>query len=118
MQNRTENLTSLYNGQPSLLNYNNNLKCTYVLTGDIENGYITVSIEEFQLENEVDYLDLGEGQSPNNQTSFLVRVTGKPKLKSVTSSTNKMWLFFRTDSSGNDGGFLLQLSSHKRESKF
>ena len=110
------NLSSLYFGQPSLTNYHNNLRCTYCISGEQKNT-ITIRVIEFQIENDIDYLDIGEGHFPKNFRSFLVRITGKTKLKSVMSSTNEMWMFVATDDSRNSGGFILQLSSDYSECK-
>ena len=65
-------------------------------------------IQYFDLETDYDFLIIGSGDDPSDSKSVLARLTGNPKLRTLTS-TDQVWLGFMTDSSGIATGYIIDV---------
>ncbi|XP_077993515.1 low-density lipoprotein receptor-related protein 12-like isoform X2 [Glandiceps talaboti] len=91
-------------GYPSL--YNPNLDCSWFISSNHENGeIITISFEEFQVNCDSDYLEIGPVVNGNQGS---ISYCGREIPEPFISERNHVWLKFHTGSSGEGIGFLLQ----------
>ena len=91
--------------------YKNNIFCYHDVTAAADNQIIAIRIETFNLEDGFDFLHIGYGDNPSDQETTLASLSGKPKLRTLASTSNKVWLTFITDESGVDSGYMLSFSS-------
>ena len=71
-------------------------------------AHISMRIQHFDLETDYDFLTIGSGDNPSDSKSVLARLTGNPKLRTLTS-THQVWLVFTTDSSGIATGYTIDV---------
>ena len=76
---------------------------------------ILVQVHEFILERGFDYLTIGNGDMPGEDT--VGRLTGEIKLRLFTSAKEKLWMKFTTDKTGSMPGFRLLISEIKSSEK-
>ncbi len=56
-----------------------------------------------------DFLVIGYGDDPSDSITILVKLTGKPKLRTVLVE-DAVWLTFVTDSSGVESGYKIDIN--------
>ena len=88
--------------------YRKDIACFYQITSNLS-AQISMRINYFDLESDFDFLIIGSGENPADQKSVLARLTGRPKLRTVTS-TYQVWLSFITDDSGIATGYAIDVN--------
>ncbi|XP_038048814.1 uncharacterized protein LOC119722655 [Patiria miniata] len=84
--------------------YDNYQDCTWFFTcspGKVMFAYL----RKAGLEDGYDWLVVGDGGDPMNETSVLQQVTGKAEEISLFSEDNMMWMTFNSDYSNSGNGF-------------
>ncbi len=106
--NETQNLTSP--GFP--YNYRNDLICRWIVTAtdSIDNAFIYVTFIEFDLERGYDFLHIGDGYDPNDETTVIGSFTGLLKLRVISSKASNLWMMMITDISETRKGFHIDLT--------
>lgn len=92
------------------LHYDNDILCTWTIfaTG---NRHVLMSIEEFQLEEGFDFLTVGNGDTSSlGSESTIAELTGRIKLRSITSVEDSLWVKFATDHTGTEKGFAVNFT--------
>ncbi|XP_072030432.1 uncharacterized protein [Amphiura filiformis] len=90
-------------GFPEL--YRNEILCTWTVSAT-GSRHILLMIDTFLLEDGFDFLSVGNGDSSAvGSESTIVKLTGKIKLRTITSLLESMWLQFATDRTGRAKGF-------------
>ncbi len=89
--------------------YRDELICLWTVIG-LESRYIVISIFEFEMERGYDFLTIGNGRDSTSSASVVARLTGRIKLRTITSSHLTMWIQVTTDRTGGGTGFNLELS--------
>ena len=84
--------------------YRNNILCVYTIFVP-EVALTILKITHCNLEKDYDFLVVGYGGNPSDINSILAKLTGKPKLRTLTSSDHHTWVSFVSDSSGVSSGY-------------
>ena len=84
--------------------YRNDILCVYSIFVS-EDAFTVLQITHFDLEKDYDYLVVGYGDNPSAISSLLAKLTGKPKLRTLTSTYQHTWVSFVSDSSGVSSGY-------------
>lgn len=70
-----------------------------------------MTIEDFQLEDGFDFLTVGNGDGFSAEiASTIAKLTGRIKLRTITSVDDSLWVQFVTDRTGTDGGFAVNFT--------
>ena len=88
--------------------YHNNEVCVHTII--TTTGSVVGRIQQFDLEIDNDYLLIGLGTNPGSTNSILTRLTGKPKLRTLTAAKGEMWITFVSDYSGVASGYIIDFS--------
>uniref|UniRef100_A0A8C5MWH1 Transmembrane serine protease 15 n=1 Tax=Leptobrachium leishanense TaxID=445787 RepID=A0A8C5MWH1_9ANUR len=92
-------------------NYPNRASCVWYLNADTGKN-IQLHFQTFALENIYDVVEVRDGKGEN---SLLLAVyTGTNRVADVFSTTNQMTVYFTSDSSGTDRGFMANFSTGYR----
>ena len=96
-----------FNADVGFDSYQNDVTCVYFIT-TFETSHIYLQITHFDLETGYDFLLIGYGDNPSDANSILAKLTGQPKLRTLTSSDSQLWIIFITDSSGVRSGYTIE----------
>ena len=92
------------------LHYDNDILCTWTILA-IGNRHVLMTIGEFQLEDGFDFLTVGNGDSSSVAgESTIAKLTGRIKLRTITSGEDSLWVKFATDHTGTDKGFAVNFT--------
>ena len=99
-----------FNTNLNIPTYANDVTCTYIISkNEKESGLLALRILHFDLEKDFDFVLIGTGSSPSDVSSILAKLTGRPKLRTLTSTHSEVWLTFVTDSSGVSSGYEIDI---------
>ena len=89
--------------------YRNELICEWIVNsaGDRK---IILDIIDFDMENKYDFLIVGNGDNSAIKSSVIARLTGKTKLRTLSSTDDIMWLKLASDRTGTGRGFEIELT--------
>ena len=92
------------------LRYDNDILCTWTILAT-SNRHVLMTIDEFQLEDGFDFLSVGNGDSSSvGSESTIAKLTGRIKLRAITSNEDSLWVNFATDQTGTDKGFAVNFT--------
>ena len=93
-----------FNEMLQMHTYGNNILCVYTIVVS-EIALTIIQITHFDLEEDYDFLLVGYGDNPSDFNKVLAKLTGKSKLRTLTSSDHHTWVSFVSDSSGVSSGY-------------
>uniref|UniRef100_A0AAY4DQP8 CUB and Sushi multiple domains 2 n=1 Tax=Denticeps clupeoides TaxID=299321 RepID=A0AAY4DQP8_9TELE len=85
--------------------YDNNSNCTWIITAADPSKVIKLMFEEFDLERGYDTLTVGDGANIGDQRTVFHVLSGTTTPDLVVSTSNQMWLNFKTDDTSGSLGF-------------
>ncbi|KAJ8334650.1 hypothetical protein SKAU_G00402890, partial [Synaphobranchus kaupii] len=85
--------------------YDNNANCTWVITTADLSKVIKLTFEDFDLERGYDTLTVGDGPSIGDHKTVFHVLSGTTTPDLVVSTSNQMWLNFKTDDTSGSLGF-------------
>ncbi|KAG5842350.1 hypothetical protein ANANG_G00176700 [Anguilla anguilla] len=85
--------------------YDNNANCTWIITTADPSKVIKLTFEDFDLERGYDTLTVGDGASIGDQKTVFHVLSGTSTPDLVVSTSNQMWLNFKTDDTSGSLGF-------------
>ncbi len=100
-------------GSGPLYNYAPNSQCSFLINPQNETDSITsitLSFQRFQLEED-DFLSIFDGE--NNNATLIGTFTGETIPEAITSSGNKLFLQFLSNSGESSGGFFASYQTQK-----
>ncbi|XP_072017031.1 uncharacterized protein [Amphiura filiformis] len=85
------------------------LDCTWIIFADKKSyeTLIIARVKQFELEKGFDFLTVGNGDVAGENE--IVELTGVLKVRTITSSMSSMWFALKTDNTGNQLGYRLEL---------
>ena len=94
--------------------YEDSLECEYRITVGL-NDRIKIEFEDFETEEEYDWLEIYDGDSTN--ATSLGKFSGNLSRQSINTISNKLFVKFITDESTSFRGFKLNYSTLKDQGK-
>uniref|UniRef100_A0AAQ4RB48 CUB and Sushi multiple domains 2 n=1 Tax=Gasterosteus aculeatus aculeatus TaxID=481459 RepID=A0AAQ4RB48_GASAC len=85
--------------------YDNNANCTWLITATDTSKVIKLTFEDFDLERGYDTLTVGDGEVVGDQKTIFHVLSGTTTPDLVVSTSNLMWLNFKTDDTSGSLGF-------------
>ena len=89
--------------------YRNELICEWIVSA-AGGRRIILDIIDFDMENKYDFLIVGNGDNSAIKSSNIARLTGKTKLRTLSSTEDTMWLKVASDRTGTGRGFEIELT--------
>ena len=89
--------------------YRNELICEWIVNA-AGGRRIILDIIDFDMENKYDFLIVGNGDNSAIKSSSIARLTGKTKLRTLSSTDDTMWLKVASDRTGTGRGFEIELT--------
>ncbi len=89
--------------------YPANIKCYWFINSTVPNTRISAYIQDFKLESAYDWWTAGDGDNIKDSRSLLAKLSGDLEITRVMSTSNKMWIEFKSDDRVNKAGFWLYI---------
>ncbi|KAJ8020947.1 Enteropeptidase [Holothuria leucospilota] len=94
--------------------YPNDLDITYIFNAE-DHLNMKVAFEFFDLETDYDFLTVGHGNSPDDDSSVIEVLTGSSLPRNIVSPLSSMWIRFTSDHSVRKAGFTLNVTATSAE---
>ena len=90
--------------------YSNDLICEWLVLSSSPDRKIVLDIVDFEMENSYDFLIVGNGDNTADQGSTIAKLTGRLKLRTLTSMGSRLWLKVVSDRTGTRRGFKIDIT--------
>ena len=78
---------------------------------------IRIIFTNFTTELNYDWLEVGNGDNPNDMTSRVIMHSGPDSPKNFVSSGNLIWFHFKSDDGKQESGFTIELKDDELDCK-